>query len=454
MAERNVVIVGGSLAGLLTARVLADRSDHVTIVDRDVLPAGPEARKGVPQGRHAHGLLPAGERVIAELFPGLLEELVAAGAQRVTPPEGKWWQAGGYRIECPDAAASTFFSRPFLEWGVRRRVEALPNVVIVRASARRLVAEGDRVVGLEIATDDGAVSTLTADLVVDSSGRGSQASRWLADLGYDEPPVAQVHIDMGYASRLYSRTPGRVADHSWYVTVGDVPATKRFGVAFPIEDDRWIVTLGGCHRDHPPTDDAGYLAFAESLPAGDIADVIRNEEPAGPVITHRLPSNQWRHYDALKRHPAGFVALGDSICSFNPIYGQGMSSAAQQAAALGACIDRAGLDAPDLWRTFYRKAKKVIANPWGIAAGADFVFPETTGPKPPGTDFINRYVGKVAVAAQHDVKVANALWDVQGLLAPPPSLMKPTMLVRVLRNARRGPTGNPTPVRPAASVTA
>jgi hypothetical protein len=294
---------------------------------------------------------------------------------------------------------------------------------------------------VEIETEDGATSSIGADLSVDATGRGSIASRWLEELGYAPPPVAQVRIDMAYASGVFTRTAGRVPDRRWYVTIGDVPESKRFGVAFPSEDDRWIVTLGGCHGDHPPTDDAGHLGFAESLPVGDIADVIRSEERLGSLVAHRLPSNQWRHFDALDRHPAGFLALGDSICSFNPIYGQGMSSAAQQTAVLAACLDRSGIEDPRLWRAFYRKARKVIANPWAIAAGADFVFPETTGPKAPGTDFVNRYFAKVAVASQHDVKVATALWDVQGLLAPPPSLLKPSTAVRVIRAARRGATG-------------
>jgi 2-polyprenyl-6-methoxyphenol hydroxylase-like FAD-dependent oxidoreductase len=174
------------------------------------------------------------------------------------------------------------------------------------------------------------------------------------------------------------------------------------------------VTLGGCHGDHPPTDDEGFAAFAASLPSDDLSELITTEEPIGEILPHRLASSQWRRYDKVKRHPVGFLALGDAICSFNPIYGQGMSSAAQQAIALGACLDASGLRSAGLAPAFYKAAKKVIANPWAIAAGGDFVFPETTGPKPPGTDVINRYVGRVVVAAQHDPKVAHEAAD-----APP-----------------------------------
>jgi 2-polyprenyl-6-methoxyphenol hydroxylase-like FAD-dependent oxidoreductase len=446
--KRHGVVIGASMAGLLTARVLADRLDWVTIIERDALPDGPEARKGVPQGRHAHGLLPSGEAVIRDLFPGLMEELVAGGAQRVAMATGRWWQGGGYRIAAPGAQDGTFLSRPFLERGVRARVERLPNVAIVAAAAKRLAVESERVRGVEVAWPDGTSGSIAADLVVDTSGRGSQASGWLEDLGYPAPPVDAVRIDMGYATRIYRRTPGRRPEGTWYVTIGDPKVTKRFGVAFPIEGDRWLITVGGSHGDHPSaSDESAHLDFVRSLPTGDIAGIVLDEEPLGPIVAHRLPSSQWRRYDKVDRHPPGFLALGDSICSFNPAYGQGMSSAAQQACALADVLDAADdIGSASLPKAFYRRAAKVIANPWAIAAGGDFAHAETTGAKPAGTDVINRYVGRVVVAAQHDVAVAEALWDVQGLLAPPPSLMKPATALRVFRFSRRGPTGSATPM--------
>lgn len=449
MGKGHAAVVGASMAGLLAARVLAERVEHVTIIERDELPIGADARKGVPQARHAHGLLPSGENIVRQLFPGLIEELVDGGAQHVSTSSGRWWQCGGYRVAAPEAPDGTFFSRPFFERGVRARVEALPNVTFLRAAACGLAEEGGRVIGIDTEDRDNNPSRVPADIVVDASGRRSQATRWLTDLGYESPPVDHVNIDMTYASRLYERTPGRVPAGTWIVTISNPAESKRVGVAFPIEGDRWIVTLTGCHGERPPSDDAAYLAYAQSLPAGDIADILMAENPLGPVVHHRLPSSQWRHFEKVRRHPAGFVAIGDSICSFNPIYGQGMSSAAQQAMALGASIDAVGVDSGRLPMHFYKAAKKVIANPWAIAAGGDFAFPETTGPKPPGTDMINRYVTKVAIAAQHDPKVATALWNVQGLLAAPPALMRPSVAVRALRFARRGPTGAPSSLRPS-----
>jgi 2-polyprenyl-6-methoxyphenol hydroxylase-like FAD-dependent oxidoreductase len=433
------------MAGLLAARVLADQGATVTMIDRDVLPDGPEPRKGVPQGRHAHGLLASGERVLSDLFLGLLEELIAGGAQPVTTESGRWWQCGGYRTDAPAAPDAVFLSRPFLEDRVRRRVATMPGVTTIRGTARGLLHEGGRVTGID-AEIDGETRQLDAALVVDTSGRASQSARWLEALGYPTIPVSQVHIDMGYATRLLHRTPGRLPDGTWIVTITNPTESKRFGVAFPIEGDRWIVTLGGCHGDHAPTDDTAFVAWSETLPTGDLAEILHHEAPAGPIVTHRFPSSQWRHYEKVKRHPAGLVAMGDSICSFNPVYGQGMSSAAQQAAALRTCLTDCGWDSPALPSRFYRAAAKVIANPWAVAVGADFNYPETTGPRPPLVDAINGYVKKAVIAAQYDGDVATALWLVQNLLAPPPSLMKPSLFLKVRRASRRGPRGGARPI--------
>jgi 2-polyprenyl-6-methoxyphenol hydroxylase-like FAD-dependent oxidoreductase len=432
------------MAGLLAARVLSDRVEEVTIVERDDLPEVPVDRKGVPQGRHAHALLPSGEQVLRNLFSGMMEDLEAGGAQRITASRSKWWQFGGYRVGVPGLSGVSF-SRCFLENMVRKRVLELSRVSLVGGGAQGLAIESGRARGV-VAAVDGQSQQIPADLVLDATGRGSQAARWLEAAGYPAPDVAQVTIDMAYATRLYRRTLGRLPDDTWAITIGDPNYSRRFGVAFPIEGPRWIVTLAGVHGDRAPTDDAGFLEFAETLPTGDVADVIRHEEPLTEIVTHRLPSNQWRHFEKPGRHLPGFLAIGDAICSFNPIYGQGMSSAALQAVALGSSIDAVGIDSPALAARFYKAASKVIANPWAIAVGGDFAFAETTGPKPPMTDRINSYVKKAIIAAQYDPVVARAMWEVQGLLAAPPSLMKPQVMIRVLRTARKGPRGQPVKV--------
>jgi 2-polyprenyl-6-methoxyphenol hydroxylase-like FAD-dependent oxidoreductase len=242
---------------------------------------------------------------------------------------------------------------------------------------------------------------------------------------------------MGYASRLLRREPEQLPDRTYVATIGSPPQCKRSAYLLPVEGDRWVVTLCGFFGDHAPTDDAGFLSFAEGLPTDDIASVLRRAEPLTPIVTHRLPSDQWRRFEKLKNPPAGFVTIGDGICSFNPIYGQGMSSAAQQAIALRHAAQAHGFASSSLPRSFYKAAAKIVAIPWQIAAGGDFSYPEAMGPRPPLIDVLNFYLRKAIVTAQHDPVVAIAIANVQNLLVPPPSLLRPQIALRVVKNGRR-----------------
>ena len=223
------------------------------------------------------------------------------------------------------------------------------------------------------------------------------------------------------------------------VLIEDPTDGHRMGTMVPAEDDRWIITLGSFHRDPAPRDEDGFEAFTRSLPSSEIADVLAGAEGLSSVMTYRMPASQRRHLERLNRTPPGFVVLGDAVCSFNPIYAQGMSSAALQARALGESISRHGLSSPKLGAAFYRRAAKVVDVPWKIAAGGDFADPRTTGPKPAGTDLINRYLEKVFLACHTSTTVARQTMRVQNLLARPETLMTPRMVLRVLIAARRSP---------------
>jgi 2-polyprenyl-6-methoxyphenol hydroxylase-like FAD-dependent oxidoreductase len=432
--HHHAVVVGASMAGLFTARVLADHFTRVTVLDRDQLLTSPDPRKGVPQGRHAHALLAAGEQVLTRLFPGIVEELVADGAVLMDFNDGRWFQSGGYRAPIASQRAAISASRPLLEAHLRRHVAARPNVQMLSGvSVDGLLYDGHRVRGVQVCEGD-TLSGMTADLVVDCSGRSSRAVHWMEQLGYPKPEVVNVRCDMSYATKTLRRSAGDV-DATFAVIIESPPDGSRAGILLPVEGDRWIVTL--CDRFGAPAgDEASFHAFAQSLPAPQIREVLANAEPLTPIVTHRLMSSQRRRFEKLRKVPAGFVALGDSICSFNPLYGQGMSSAALQAMALAECLEHYDIGGDALPKRFYRQAAKVIAGPWKIAVGADFAYPQTTGPKPPGTDIVNRYIARVLLAAQVSPDVNEAMVHVQQLTAPPTSLFRPS-IVRAVRKAAR-----------------
>jgi 2-polyprenyl-6-methoxyphenol hydroxylase-like FAD-dependent oxidoreductase len=431
---RHAIVIGASMAGLTAARALADHAGTVTVLDRDDLPAGYETRKGVPQGRHAHAILAGGARAIDELFPGIMGELVAGGAGLLDFNDGFWFQAGGYRAKNLIQRTVISASRPFLEGHVRERVSALPNVEIRSGCAvERLLAPGDRVRGVRV-FDGHTTTDLDADFVVDCSGRASQAGHWLAGLGFPAPAVDEVRCDMRYATMILRRSPSDL-DGTFAITIESPPSGKRAAILVPIEGDRWMLTMGASFGEPVPADEDEFRAAVATLPAGDISRVLDRAEVLAPVAHHRLVTSKRRRYERLRRVPAGFVALGDAVCSFNPIYGQGMSSAVLQAVALGDCVTAHDND-QDLVRAFYARAAKVIATPWSIAVGADFAYPECRGPKPVGTDLVNRYMRKVLIAARVSPEVNTAMILVQNLVAPPSTLFKPSLMLKVRRAAR------------------
>jgi 2-polyprenyl-6-methoxyphenol hydroxylase-like FAD-dependent oxidoreductase len=445
--RQRAVVIGASIAGLSAATVLSSRFRQVVLVDRDLISDNPTDRRGVPQGRHAHGLLPAGHRRMEGWFPGLTEDLLADGAREVDMgDEVLWFQGDGARLSFESGVRGPVCSRALLEHHLRRRVLALPNVSLHNGSgATGITTTPDkrRVTGVTL--DDGTV--LNADLVVDASGRAGRSIPWLSAMGYEEPPTSVVTIDVRYASRVFRKDPSD--KRPWEVAlVFAPPPGARQGVVFPLEGDRWMVTLAGFHGDQPPRDPEGFLAFARTLPDPLVAEVIERSQPLGEIVTHKLPSNQRRHVERLRSVPGGLVMLGDAVCSFNPVYGQGMSSATLQAEALGNVLDSVRTLDHRFVRKFYKRAAKAVTAPWQLSTGADFALPQTTGPKAPGTDMINRYMAKALRASQVSQEVCQRLLEVTTLLRPPRDMMTPAMVALVRRTVRNmgTPAAAPAPV--------
>lgn len=438
MNSKNAIVIGGSMAGLITARVLSTYFEHVTVLERDQFSDGPEPRKGTPQSYHLHGLLAKGGELLDHYFPGIGDELVAKGAVRGDMGRMMhWYLDGGYRAKFDWQRLGISMSRPLLEYVVRSRVAAIKNIhILTNIDVSELLTSADhgRVLGVRIEdrnNDLRQVKDLQADFVVDCSGRGSASPKWLEQLGYAKAPENKVEINVGYATRMYQRRPDQTP--ILYMITPAAPNDKRLGVLFPIEGDRWIVSMGGYLGHHCPTDPQGFLEYARGLPAPDIYNLLKDSEPIGDVRPHKYMANLRYHYEKLTHFPEGYLVLGDAVCSFNPVYGQGMTSAALQADALNDLLKTAkSLDG--IWRPFFKQAAKVVDIPWQLAVGTDFAYPETKGVKPAGTDFINNYVAKVHRASHNDSVVYAAFLSCMNLLAPPASLFKPNILFRVLRD--------------------
>ncbi|MBK8795033.1 MAG: FAD-binding monooxygenase [Anaerolineales bacterium] len=434
MEQRSAtaIVIGGSIAGLLAARVLSDHFTQVVVLERDALPETVAHRKGTPQSHHAHALLGQGQRIMEAFFPGLTDTLVQQGAPL---GYGRFFFGGGYFARHAQTLPTLYVSRPCLEAEVRRRVRALSCVRVVdRCDALGLVAgEGNRrITGVRILRrqDGAAAEILPAALVVDASGRGSRTPAWLEELGYAAPAVDLVEVGMGYASRLYARKLGDL-DGDLLINVAPTPQNRRASAALAQEGDRWIVTLAGYFGDHPPTDEAGFRDFARKLPTPDIYELIASAAPLSDPVPFKFPANQRRRYERLAEFPAGLLVLGDAICSFTPIYGQGMSTATMQAPALQACLAQGPVD---LERRFSRQAAAAIDNPWNLTVGNDQRLSGAALPAP--KRLLNWYMARLQLVARRDPEVALAFLKVGSLFAAPPSLLHPRIALRVLKGSR------------------
>jgi flavin-dependent dehydrogenase len=367
---------------------------------------------------------------LEELFPGLTQHLVNQGAVQ---GHGRFFSAGGYHCRIQKHPGGLFVSRPRLEAEVRARLLALSHVHIIENCDVRGLAvdeERTRVIGVRIIRRQSASAEeiLPADLVVDASGRGSRTPAWLEVLGYPKPNVELVEVGMGYATRIYRRQLEHLGG-DLFVNVAPTPENKRACGMLAQEGERWIVTLAGYFGDYPPTDEPAFLEFARSLPVPDVYEVIRTATPLSGPIPFRFPANQRRHFEKLTRFPDGFLVIGDAICSFTPIYGQGMTVAAQEALALRECL--AG-GTNQLARRFFKQASRIVDIAWSITVGNDLSLSDAEGAQTRMMRFINWYMRKLQIAARRDPRLAFAFQRVANLIDAPPTLLHPRIALQVL----------------------
>jgi flavin-dependent dehydrogenase len=441
----HAVVIGGSLAGLLAARVLTGHFGRVTIIDSDRFPESPELRPGVPQGHHLHVLWTRGIEIIEELFPGFVTQMRSGGAAEIgVPKDVLWLTAAGWR-ERFDVTRLLTFGRGLLDWTLWRRLS--PDLVgLAGHEVTALVARGNGVGGVMVRRrgERGPGEPLAADLVVDATGRRARTPEWLSRLGYPAPPETRVDPLLGYASRHYAVPPGFDADWKALYIQADPPAGKRTGGLFPVGEGRWMCSLSGAGRDYAPTDEEAFLDFAKGLRSPVLYEAIRDAEPLTPIMGFRHTANHRRHYERMPAWPERLVVLGDAACTFNPIYGQGMSVAALQAVALGDWLcGHTGA------RAFQRRVARAASGAWLVATGEDLRYAETEGsPVRLRTRVVNRYVSRVVAAADVDPRVCARLLDVLALRSAPPSLFRPAVLTRVLTSRTPAEPFRPAPLGP------
>ena len=426
MSIRRVVVVGASLAGLGAARVLAEHVDEVVLIERDALPDEPVARRGVPQARHLHNLLLRGVNELEALFPGFGADLYAAGAVPVDMLlELKMLSIFGWFPRHPSEIVMPCCSRPLIEQVVRRRVRALPRITWLEGhDVEGLILNSEQVCGVRCRRREvraGDALEIESLLVVDAGGRGSRLPGWLDGAGLAKPAVTEVNPFLGYATRIFCM-PHSAPDWSALVVRNPMPSS-RGGAIMPREGGLWVATLFGFGRDYPPTDEAGFDAFARSLADPGLHEALSAAEPVSDIAGYRQTTGRWRHFEHLSSWPAGYVALGDAVCTFNPLYGQGMTVAMMGVAALRALLTEQGVE-PDLGGKLRQRVARLLAAPWRIATGEDYRYPGTEGPpRPCAARAAHWYGDRVVRAALRNPDVHTRWMRVVHMLDDPATLL-------------------------------
>ena len=444
MIKGHAVVMGGSMAGLVAAQALAQHFARVTVIERDLPSDSDQPRKGVPQGRHLHVLLAAGLASLERMFPGFRRDALARGAIEVDIGGfGTLYLRGVLMPTLQTGCTSLMFSRTALERCVREQVQRRENITFLSGSSvEALLGSAAAITGVRVRvgpTD--SVQEISADLVIDATGRGTKLPAWLKGFGLPQAPEDQVHSKVSYSSCTVRRGPSHLAGElAWVMT--PTPPQTRFGAAQAWEGDRYIVSFTTYLGEPGPDSYAQMIDYAKGLPYPGLHALLATTEPLTEIAQMHDATSRRRRYERLRRFPSGLLVLGDALCNFNPAYGQGMSVASLEAEALERCL-RSGL--AGIAPRFFAAASKIVDAPWMLATGADLQWEAIEGKRAFGDGTINAYVARVIAAAGQDPVVAERLLRVMHLLSAPSSLFAPSILWRVLRakTQRVGALGAP-----------
>ena len=437
----HAIVIGGGMAGLLSAHVLTNYFERVSLIERDAYPEEPLARAGVPQGKHVHILLVRGQQILETFFPGFKDKLLACGAIEgdFAADYGYYFPSAGWVPRAPSSLKGYVCTRPLLEWQVHQEVIARKRVqVIEKQEVVNLLADSDRqtITGIQMRArnSEREIVDLEADLVVDTSGRDSQLPAWFQSLGYPAPPETIINPFFGYSSRVY--IPSQDSKRTWkgLVIQANPPHNLRGGVIWPIEGGNWMVVLGGTGKDYPPNDEEGFLEFVKSIPAPEFYGALKDAQSVSPIYGYRRTANRLRHFERLTRLPERFIALGDAVCAFNPVYGQGMTIAASGAMALDKYLNKQRQkDLVGLPHHFQRKLAKINETPWQLATASDYHVPGIEGMNPNWIEKLTyRYIDNVVKLLPTVPLASKTFINVLHMLEPPTSLFHPAIVAHVV----------------------
>ncbi len=439
---KQAIIIGGSIAGLSAARALSPYYEKVIIIERDENPDTYKPRKAAPQSHHVHLLLRRGEIALNALFPGLSDELLSCGAARIDSSQDiRWHHYGSWKLHYDSGLKIMVQSRPLLEQLIRERIKGLDNLEYYygyQVKNLNLSADGHSIAGVNIEkmADRSEIISLNSDLLIDASGRGSKTPQWLQELGFSAAQETSIGIGLSYSTRSYRAPEGIEFDWRLLVQSPQAPHDTRGGYVFHLENNQWLVTLNGYSGEVTPKNNDAFSEYAKNLAEPDVYDAMQKLEPTGEVKSYSVPETIRRHYEKLQNMPQGLIVMGDASCTFDPVFGQGISVAAQEALALSEMLAK---ETPSSMATagkrFHKKAATIVDIPWMLSSNEDFRYPATKGEKSPELPILHWYSKQIFELSAIDEEVFDAFAHVLHLLKGIETFFKPSIVWKVIKHA-------------------
>ncbi len=438
--DATAVVLGAGIAGLASARVLSNHFETVYLVDKDALGDASNSRKSVPQGAHIHLLWSGGMNILKHWFPDLGKELEQTGSTKFdTSAQMRWYHQGVWKLRHRSELEVYAQSRPFLERALLDRVEALPGITVLprhQLKSLMLNDQQDTLEGIELESlDSSELLSIETGLVIDATGRSAATLQQLRSKGFQMPEEETIQVDIGYATCVFEQPESDATDWSALVVYPEAPISHRLGVIFPIENKRWIVTLVGLRGHYLKEPDfQSYLDFAASLDKPEVYEAITKAKPVSPVQLIRYPNQNRRHFRELSDYPAGLIPVGDTITSLNPLYGQGMTVAIKQAQLLDECLESQPekILGKKLQQQYLNAIEPIVDDAWLLGSMSDFLYPETSGKRPPFYGVVKWYLTRLLVLSSEDEVIQQSFMRVIHLQARVRSLLRPSVLLRVL----------------------
>lgn len=433
---KTAIVIGSGIGGLSAAAALATHFGKVLVLERDRAATAAMPRSGVPHGNQAHALLLSAQRAFAALLPGFEENLEAAGAISLRQSADGYMDFPNIGKMQPFDIGLNFYaaSRPLIESTLLQRVAGLANVTIMSGTrVEELVTspEDSAVIGVRHKAPSGAQVTLNADLVVDSTGRNSTLSRdMLARTGRQPPDSTEIGMEIAYTTGIFTIPDDPMREWKYAYVVAGPPAEPRSGLILPIEKGRWLATMVGRFGDRPPGDLSGFLEFARGLRSPVLYEALKDAAPEGTFARFVKPGSVWRHFERLENPPRGWLPLGDAVSDLNPVYGQGMAVAAQEAVLLRQLLDEGVADLGALTDVYLKGLTTIIAPAWSASLN-DLGFAQTTGKRPPDLAERMRFSAAVAVLSARDRDICRVWTEVTNLLRPPTVFQTPELVARI-----------------------